>query len=429
MHYILSLLITVVVSTSAYAAEFAVVQDTARTTTGTKQYTSSGFGTPKGALLFVTNATVNGTAAAHALTGMGVMDGTNQVAVSSRSKDGIALGTTLAGTRGDPDDCLLLTDQDGTVILRAECTNVTDGIELNFLTAPASALLIKVVLFGGTGVTNVYAGKMVGDAVQNNTVDITAPNFEPTIVFAACLGDNQIDDAADAGNFTNFGIAINDGASPPTQYGMGVHEASAVATQAVRGSLETTTIARELNNTTGQELEVNTFDSQGFSITTRVAAGATECAYLAVRTTGLSYVMKQFDTPTSNGAFSITSIGSPTFTPQFGLLLGGSISSVDTRQNREQWGLGFITTGSQASIGLMSDDAQATTTDSESTAHDKPIFLRAPGSTYMEASFTSFGNGTATFDFTTQPGSVRKWVGLFVSDSARRRISPPIIFH
>ena len=78
-------------SVPAWAADFAVVQCVLPTSDGgTVDCTSTGFGTPAGALFFGSYGTANGTAVSHAGFFIGAYDGTRQNSVATASEDGQA---------------------------------------------------------------------------------------------------------------------------------------------------------------------------------------------------------------------------------------------------------------------------------------------------------------------------------------------------
>jgi hypothetical protein len=344
-----------------------------------------------------------------------MMDGTRSVSIGGMSENGIVLGNTDVYGRGSNADCLLLMDEAGTVIVRATCTNITDGVQLNFATAPASALLVTVVLFGGSNISNLYAGVFTSNATQDATQAISAPGFKPSFGIFSCYGDNLIDNTSDGYHSQEIGFAVDDGATPPTQYVQGLGESDNLTTSSVSGSIESNTIGRSQVNTTGAEVELTTWDTNGFTVTTRSAAGAKDCLYLVAKTT-LSTKILALDTPTTTGAQSWSGIG---FTPQFGMIMQNALTSYNTRSTTdtaEVFGLGFMTSASQHSVGITSDDGIVATgtTNTESVTHTRPIFLRKDEGTFIDATFTSFGSGVVNLNYATANGTIRKWAGLFI---------------
>ena len=80
------LLVLILFASPSLAAEVVVVQQAARTTTGTQDFTSSGFGTPKAAMCMVGFGATNGTSVSHGVFSIGFTDGTRQNALSVRTK-------------------------------------------------------------------------------------------------------------------------------------------------------------------------------------------------------------------------------------------------------------------------------------------------------------------------------------------------------
>ena len=72
----------------------AVTRAALRTTTGTQDFTVTGFGTPKCAIFFVTSAVTDATEAAGLNWSMGATDGTNQWTVCCRADDNNATADT-----------------------------------------------------------------------------------------------------------------------------------------------------------------------------------------------------------------------------------------------------------------------------------------------------------------------------------------------
>src|SRR5678810_751837 len=214
-------------------AEFALVQATSRTSAGTQDFTSSGFGTPKGILVMVTAGLVNGTVANHGLMCIGAADGTRNIVTSMRSKDGIALGTTATARRArNSTDCLLFCDQDGNVLLQAQWSAwITDGVRLNFSVATGGAYLVTVLLIGGAGVSDVYTSTVTSPGVVDTATDVTGPGFEPSMLLTFSNGgDGAWDNTTDAQDIITFGFVQNAGSNPHPQYSMNYLDINAVAT-------------------------------------------------------------------------------------------------------------------------------------------------------------------------------------------------------
>lgn len=398
-------------------AEFAVIQQATRTTTGTQNYTSSGFGTPLGAIFTVTNGTVAGTTVAHALISFGATDGTRQWAMSGRARDNITLGTTLTANRANTSDVILLTDDGGTVILRAQFSAwTTDGVTINVSVTNGTAYRVTCTLIGGSKVTGVYVNTVTTPSVINTSTTVSTLPFESTfLIIAGKSSSNAWDDTAD-GNYTyQLGCVVNSGSNPHPQFSHNWTDTTGSATTSTAGELSTNRVSANQNSGTPPGVEIQNFTSTGFDATLRDTGGSTmQVGYIAVKTDGLSAKVMALDTPTSGGSQSFTGIG---FTPQFGMLFQGALIANDTRTvtaDSEVMGVSMFTASAAGSVAVTSDDGVTTTTNSESVTHTKPVFLRKDSGTFMDADFSSFSSGAVTLTWNTANGTVRKWAGLFV---------------
>lgn len=416
------LIVAIILSSAGFtdAAEVAVVQQAARTTTGTQDFTSSGFGTPKAAMCLVGYGATNGTAVSHAGLSIGFTDGTRQNALSVRSKNGVT--TTLTGRRADTTDMLLLANQDGTVILRVQfSTWITDGVRLNYSVAPGTAYQVSCTLFGGAGIMNAYVNTVTTPSTADLSTTVTTVGFQPDVVIGAVNGDGTYNDSNQSQGDLSIGYAINGS----TQKGHSWSDVTGLGTTSV--------IARNLSNRVGrgginsQQIEIRNFTANGFDATLRAASFAATLGYLALKLNGITASGLAVDSPTATGSQSITGI---TGIPQWGMLVSGSLQSVDSTtidDKSEGFGISTFTSTDQSCFAIASDDA-VTTTVTESLVDSKPICLRKDAGLFYSASFTSFSNGTATFNYGTANGTARKWIGLFFSSqasgvgAARRRV-------
>jgi hypothetical protein len=326
-------------------AEFALVQQGARTTTGTQTYTAAGapFGAnPKGALFLVTMGVANGTVADHAVLAVGATDGTRNVGGCSSDKDAIVLGTSVAKHRCDTTDCILLLDLNGAVIGRAQFSAWgTDAVTINWSVAPGSAYLVTCLLLGGAGVANCYTSTAVVSDTLNAATDITAPNFPPTFLIGWVPDENNFNDTQQAAAQWHVGVATADG----TQ--RSAYKQTADAQTGSTGANLMTSTSYIFGGLTGANLsiEVTTFDSQGFSTVRRnQATGSPKIlGYLAVELTGLSAKIVSVNSPTATGSYDITGAG---FTPQLALLLLGSATADNSLMNNvaaaEVYGIGLV---------------------------------------------------------------------------------------
>lgn len=410
-------------------SEFAVVNQAMNTSTGTQDFTvpkaTMDAQTPKGALFFLTAGTVNGTTVAHALHAAGATDGTRNISVSGRSKDAVA--TTLTGRRSNSVDCIHLANQDGTVLLRAQFdswvndgTNV--GVRINISVAPASAYLMTCVLIGGTGVTNVYVGTVATPTVINTGTDVTAPGFAPTCLIGFGSGsETSWSDVNNAQHTIGLGFAVKGSGNPHPQQCVSWSDTTALGTSAVATYVLTNRVFQDANSS--QTIEIEDFDANGFTAVLRTLGSEVRVlGYIAIAMTNAVKVVS-VDSPTSTGSQPITGVG---FTPQFGMLALSatqSRDSGDSSTDAEVFAMSMFTADAQACHAITVDDATVSNSNAEAVVHNRPVFLRKDGATYIDATFGAFNSDGVDLTYATTNASVRKWVGFFVQAAATSRES------
>lgn len=402
-------------------AEFALVQNAARTTTGTQDYTVSGFGTPKLAMFFVTFATANNTETAHAVLGIGSTDGTRNVSTTYSDKDAVA--TTVCKSRGNTSNCVLLHNQDGTVIGRAAFSSwITDGVRINWSTAPASGYLVTCLLVGGS-VSNAYTNVATVPFGTEPTLDVTAPGFEPDIVISYAVEGNAFNDTQRAAFTPNMGFAVR-GANPATQRGLHQYDYDAVALPSSFGGSRFSTArswVEVASNTIA--LTVQDIDSSGFSYSQVGTTGSDlEIAYVAINLpASLSATILSIDAPTSTGSYSITGAG---FTPQFAMMLLSDNTAYQSvlgfgAGNGETFGIGLSTSAAQYCVSTTMSDSEAAATNTSSITDSKPINTRLDGAALGVETFTAFTSDGMTLNATTANGTTRKRAVLFVKQGGQ----------
>lgn len=395
---------------SAAAGDVAVVQLAGRTTVGTKDFTVSGFGTPKAVMCVSSYGVTNGTRVAHAGVTIGFSDGVRQHTAFVRSKD--AVTTTLTGRRANTTDLLYYADADGATIGRVQFASwITDGVRLNWSAAPATAYQVSCTLFGGAGISNAYVNTVSAPSTIDTSTTVTTVGFLPDVLIGVISGEGTYNDSNQSQGDLSVGYAIRGG----PQKAIGTLDVTGLTTTALNHRHLSNRIGR--SGTSAQQVEIQNFTPTGFDATTRNAGTPSTVGYLALHLNGLTATGLEVDSPTATGSRSITGI---TGTPQWGMLVAGAAQGVDstvTDTDAEAWGLSTFTASAQSCVGISSDDAVATT-NVETIIDATPICLVKDDANFYHATFTSFSAGTATFNYSAASGTVRKWIGLFLSDSA-----------
>jgi len=386
---------------------------------GTVNCTSPGFGTPKGAFVFGGFGTVNGTVVDHAGLWIGGYDGTNQNAIAQTSGDNLADSDTGAAT--DADSALITLDP--AHVKDGDCTLsfITDGVRFTCADAPPAAYRVNVVLFGGAGVSNVHVGTATGNGAIGGTTAVSAPGFTPDMLIAwATYG---------TGHWRmSVGLATREAGPTIVQRSIGSNDSDNSASMTVASRLATDRLIT--NPVAISTLELTSFDANGFTVTTRDStSGVPTFGYIAVKLSGLSVKLMTDPAPAGTGSESITGVG---FRPQFGLMLQGEFTAVDTTygvDDGEVFGLSAFTASASASTAAYNEDSDGTS-NTESVTDNKVCRTRkgTPNDDYATCTFTQWTSDGGDLNYTVNVGGAKQRALLFVQApaSARRTYSPMV---
>lgn len=163
-----------------------------------------------------------------------------------------------------------------------------------------------------------------------SAIDVTAPGFEPDIVFASTAFRTATSTASPA--MRGFGVGINDGAD--TQRCFTDIESAGTLTGARPGGVtRDNRIAARITAgtppTAVYDVTIGTYDSTGYSVTPSANAGSEIVSFLAVKMPGIRMHLDDFLTKATTGVESYTGAG---FTPRVALLAGGGNTSINTPQ-------------------------------------------------------------------------------------------------
>ena len=394
------------------AVDIATVRAAATTSVETQDFTISGFGTPKAAMFIVTKGVTDNTAAAGAMMAVGFTDGTRNKCGTISAKD--ANATSDTDTTFDTDSCILLADDTGTLADAVFDSWITDGVRIDWTDAPPSAYLVTVVLFGGSDIADVYASHYRA-AATGNTLDITAPGFQPTDLLTVLAHDFVAPCLC-------LGAVHDDGASTVTQ-ACTIYSSRNARQNGENAGYTTETYGSLILRTDGTLFgtqSYSAFDSNGFSATTGGSAAASQdVIYLALRITNHDSYVGTFTTPTSTGNDAQTG---PGFKPQFVLQLPTNHAALNTNYSTGEggtFGVSVIDDTNQFS-NMIADEDGAATTDTESQADDQAVVLHDDDGTGLFATaFVSFDTNGFTQNFTaTNTGNATYWPIWAVEETA-----------
>lgn len=399
------------------------------TSTGTQDITIPGFGTAKAVRFKCSVATVDGTAASHLNMSYGAATGaSNEWCLSLNSEDGQGTSDTQATT--DSDRVVRINTAGGPAIDGdAEFTAfVTDGVRINWLTAPSAAWLLEVTLYGGTDLSVHASNVTLGDSVDN-VVDVTAPGFEPDIVYAVCQGSLGIDDNATHLQ-PSFGLVHN--GVGITQSSVAYRYTNGASTMHVDGRMTETYGIMQVNSTAALVWggEFGAFDANGFSVTTRIAgAGNTVLMYLAMSFGGaVNSWVGTIDTPTSTGNAAVTASG---FTPQFVDQIGTHMEAIDTAYNDSALAGTFGFSSFDASREYMTSvqvEENVGTSNTQSLSDNTAIELPDDdGAVGLTASFVSMDANGWTLNYTAVETNAKKFLTLAIEQEAIGGHAGPLV--
>lgn len=193
---------------------------------------------------------------------------------------------------------------------------VDNGVTLNFTTLNAAAQSKRAfaILLAGNDV-EAYAGFQNLGTGTNSTFDITAPGFEPDLVF---LGGpmNTTDPNSSNSNDAIFCFGVSTAAGDHRAVYWGERSSISAGGQP-RSALYDTASLAFFENVTGTLVYTglaDTFDSSGFTIRITGTAASQRLLYLALRVGGLGVSLTDFVAETATGNKAYTGLG---FEPQF----------------------------------------------------------------------------------------------------------------
>lgn len=379
--------------------------------TSSDDYTSSGFGTPQIALFFCTDTDNLDSFRSDMRFAIGATDGTNEWCVATSSRDGdsstngrrVVSNATVIG--------LLSISSNSWTGEAVFSSWVTDGVRINWTTAPTVDRLITCVLING--LDNAYVGTASSSSTEDASIDITSPGFEPDFLISAFPGlgaTNNINNSLTMG----IGACVNDGSE--TQRTFTIYEANGISTSNPRARLTTNRFVQRLSTSTVGSAEVTAFLSNGFTITTRDAADDNDFGYIAGK--GVEAALQTIDIPTSTGNEAYTGFG---ILPTFVLLPHTMLTAVDTTDTTALAGsisVGvIISDNDNTAIGVIQDNVGTTNTDSKIASYPLDLYQHNQTSE-ARATLVSFDNDGFTLNYSDATSSTRKAFALVLGETA-----------
>jgi len=211
----------------------------------------------------------------------------------------------------------------------------SDVVNLNFDNAPISlgqSIRFTILAFGGSDCDVHLNQQNMGTGTS--AIDVTAPGFEPDIVFASSALVTALGGSATGGAWMTFGIGLNDGADTQRSFARGEggttltvsRPAQAIYDNRIFGLVNAT-----VNPTTnGVGVVIGDYDSSGYSVTPDASMSNWYLTLLAIKAPGVAFHLDDYLTPTSTGIESYTGAA---FTPEVSFIVGGGATTINTPIN------------------------------------------------------------------------------------------------
>lgn len=405
--------------------KIAIIHANEPSSTGTVDYTESGFGTPVAAIILgsaVETLDSKGTTAA--TSSIGFTDGTNEKSSSFASKNG---ESTSRCRRSSANAFYIRNDKNyaSSIDAVAEFDSwITDGIRLDWTTADSGFQPeITVILIGGTGVT-AEAGQLTPNGTVGNTTQVSGLSNEPEVVLF--LGNcRTFDTVGSIGNSIVGEMGFGIFADVDSSFKQG---AVSISHDHNSGSAYAAVITRNdrcwtcVNGRDGNiecALEVTAKTSSSFTVTTRDSNNTSPVAYLSLNLNGdvFDLVQQQLSNSTGTQDFSSSDVSSPLIALLAASTADGT-NSIDTRDACMSVGIDMDGASNPSCHSAGMDHNLATTQCFSIVSNAKTLWTDDYGGNEEKIADTSaWGSGKYTINYSTNDGTTQYGFALLIGDS------------
>jgi hypothetical protein len=301
-----------------------------------------------------------------------------------------------------------------------------DNVRFNFANVPITLSLTReftMLVFGGSDCEAYLSETNLGTG--NTAIDITAPNFEPDIVFAAhCNRTATGLSSSSAGTAAiSFGVGLNDGVD--TQRCASYRDGSGTLTVNRQNfCIHDNGFAAHLNGgtspTVAWRITIGTFDATGYSVTPSSSAGSVLLSSLAIKAPGLDFSLDDFLTKASTGTQAYTGTG---FLPDALLVVGGGSTTINTAAgpnaaNASKYNSMTMTGGDSGMyVNRSQNGVDPSVTRAYSNADASLISLGdAAFDDVLAGELSTFDSDGFTLNYTTAPATAYLFMGLSIAD-------------
>ncbi len=400
--------------------KFETVQATVPTSGATFDVTISGFGDVQAVIGVLGNTPTNDTAAADGIMSVGFLDrqGTpNRGSAAIFSEDGVAVTVTGRTRRTQ---FMRVVEKTGTLLLDFDFNSyITDGVRFDINNAPTTATLCTFYFIGGTDVSDTYFG-VHNLGTGTSAQDITAPGFEPTVVFGLNIGAGGT--TTETQSLLSFGIATNN--TPIEQGCVNVYSKHQQSTTVTRSSLLNNRFLTQTVESESYNVTVSDFDASGFSVTSSSSASSDDIIYLAIKATSTPSVSLDFiDGPTATGDYTYSA---PSFRPASGLLAMTNNTTLNTIQDGMSFCLYGFSADNEDSNSVSGQNGSANAV-AKCSISEGLYHLDQDGTVLHDGKFNYFDSTGGSITFTTAPGTARKMMLLSIGQIPGTTNTAPVL--
>lgn len=383
------------------------------TTSGTQDITISGLGTPIGALSIASVNTSGNTAASGTSINFGFCDGTTENGVAVQALNG--LGVTRTRRIGYDDAFIKILDPANTGVVIAEASFdswITDGIRLNWTTVHATNQYQVNITLIPSGDLSVSVGKVATNSTQNGDVSASLA-FEPDLVLFCSVGTTTAQlNTFQTNARLSLGAASNE--SNIVQGCFGYNNADSAATTLISSSMNNNYCAKPHLNS----MELTSFNTNGFTITTRDTAGGHDLFYLAINfnhklKSKISFI--DSSTITGNKSYNID-LGA-----QFVLLLESFLEAYNTVNSAElagSIGVGLFDSDlSQKAYSFSSTDNAADSSEITRANTKTSYIFNHDHTLSIQSTISSINSSGYVLNYSVTNANAKKWISIAISEN------------
>ena len=377
------------------------------TATGLQTITVAGMTlTPLAVTVVLTKGTTDNTQTAGAAFCFGATDGTNEFTVSTISDDGSENTNTQ---RRLISNLAILND---TVAIQSRV--------LSFDAFVAGGIRINVATTDGNPVTGTFTF-FTSDDVESAKVDIIALTSTPqtvttsnptSVVISASVASGNSNAATHA--ILSYGISTNELTDKNSAVFYWDRDAIA-ATQFGMYRSDTECMGQVFNGTKTWGGAIGNYTATGFDVTTTGTVGSDQFGYLAIELkAGVEFSLFSDDGPITTGSKSYDQ----GYTTEFAMIVMSDVETLATIESTGDDGLSLYLASDDGDVShaLSVQDAATNTVNKSLYAESKIKDLQGGTSVLTEGTLTTLDD--LTFNFTTAPGTAKKWFGLSIGSSA-----------